>query len=136
MSAAAEILHARPDCAAPGAGPQCAAPGAGPERAADAGLRALADAMGAGRLDALALEPDTAAQDLARLALGLMEFLRQLMELQAIRRLEAGSLTEDEEERLGLTLQRSAEAIRLVAARFGLGEDDLSLRLGALGRLT
>ncbi len=100
------------------------------------GLRALADAVSRADLDALSLEPDTAARDLARLALGLMEFLRQLMEMQAIRRLEAGSLTADEEERLGLTLQRSSEAIRAVAARFGLSEEDLSLRLGDLGRLT
>jgi hypothetical protein len=104
--------------------------------AAAQGLRALAEAVAGPDLDAIALEPDTAARDLARLVLGLMEFLRQLMELQAIRRLEAGSLTPEEEERLGLTLARSAEAIRSVAAGFGLGEDDLSLRLGALGRLT
>ena len=82
----------------------------------------------------VAIDPETEEQDLARLVLGLMEFLRQLMELQAIRRMEAGSLTETEEERLGQALMRSEAAIREIAGRFGLAAEDLSLDLGPLGR--
>ncbi len=83
---------------------------------------------------ALELDPDTVAEDLARIVLGLMEFLRQLMELQAIRRMEAGTLTPQEEERLGLTLMRAEEAIAAQARAFGLTPDQLSLDLGPLGR--
>ncbi|MEE4117751.1 MAG: gas vesicle protein K [Paracoccaceae bacterium] len=83
---------------------------------------------------ALELDPDTVAEDLARIVLGLMEFLRQLMELQAIRRMEAGTLTPQEEERLGLTLMRAEEAIVAQARAFGLTPDQLSLDLGPLGR--
>ncbi len=83
---------------------------------------------------ALNINPETVEQDLARLVLGLMEFLRQLMELQAIRRMDAGSLTPDEEERLGLTLMRAKAAIRDQAAAFGLQPEDLALDLGPLGR--
>ena len=84
----------------------------------------------------IALDPDTVERDLARLVLGIMEFLRELMELQAISRMEEGSLSEEEEERLGDTLMRARAALREVAARFGLSEEDLSLDLGPLGRLT
>lgn len=88
-------------------------------------------ADGAGRLR---LNPDTIEADLARLVLGLMEFLRQLMELQAIRRMENGTLSADEEERVGETLMRAEQAIGTLAARFGLDPKDLSLDLGPLGR--
>jgi hypothetical protein len=83
---------------------------------------------------ALELDPETVEQDLARLVFGLMEFLRQLMEMQAIRRMEAGALSAEEEERLGLTLMRAEAAIAAQAAAFGLGPEDLSLDLGPLGR--
>ncbi|MEM0935453.1 MAG: gas vesicle protein K [Pseudomonadota bacterium] len=83
---------------------------------------------------ALAIDPDTVEQDLARIVFALMEFLRELMELQAIRRMEAGALTPEEEERLGLTLMRAEAAIREQAAHFGLRPEDLSLDLGPLGR--
>ena len=82
------------------------------------------------------LDPETVEQDLARIVLGLMEFLRQLMELQAIRRMDRGTLTEEEEERLGLTLMRAGTALRDMAGKFGLDEEDLALDLGPLGRLT
>jgi hypothetical protein len=80
------------------------------------------------------INPDTVEQDLARLVLGLMELLRQLMELQAIRKMENGELTSDPEERLGSTLMRAEKAIHDLAARFGLKPEDLSLDLGPLGR--
>jgi hypothetical protein len=84
---------------------------------------------------ALDVNPEKAGQDIARIVLALVEFLRRLLELQAIRRMEAGRLTEDEEERVGTALMKSAEAIRIVAAQFGLQEKDLNLDLGPLGRL-
>lgn len=83
---------------------------------------------------ALRLDPDTVEQDLARIVLGLMAFLRQLMELQSIRRMEACSLTETEIEMLGTTLMRAEAALHDVAAKFGLTPADLSLDLGPLGR--
>ncbi|MEM9425083.1 MAG: gas vesicle protein K [Pseudomonadota bacterium] len=82
----------------------------------------------------LALDPETVEQDLARLVLGIVAFLRELMELQAIRRSEAGSLTPEEEERVGLTLHRAEHAIHEMAGKFGLTPEELSLDLGPLGR--
>lgn len=93
---------------------------------------ALSRAAGAG--GRLQIDPETVEQDLARLVLGLMAFLRELMELQAIRRMEAGSLTPAQEDRLGETLMRAEMAIHDLAARFGLRPEDLSLDLGPLGR--
>lgn len=84
----------------------------------------------------LALAPETVERDLARLVLGILEFIRRLMELQAIRRLEAGSLTPEEEERVGETLMRAHARLRELAGAFGLAEGDLSLDLGPLGRLS
>ncbi|MCW2319053.1 hypothetical protein M2322_004622 [Rhodoblastus acidophilus] len=85
---------------------------------------------------ALNLDPDQVERDLSRLVLGLVEFLRQLMEAQAIRRMEAGRLTPEEEEALGLTLMRAHEKILDLAEKFGLKPEDLRLDLGPLGRLT
>lgn len=84
------------------------------------------------RLD---IDPDRVEQDLTRLVLTLVEFLRRLMEAQAMRRLEADTITPDEAERLGLTLLRSREAIVSLCARLGVAPDSLNLDLGPLGRL-
>ena len=100
------------------------------------GLSAAREALrrGVGANGRVAIDPETVEQDLARLVLGLMEFLRQLMELQAIRRSDAGTLSPDQEERLGLALMRAERAIIDVAAKFDLAPADLSLDLGPLGR--
>jgi hypothetical protein len=82
----------------------------------------------------LRIDPEKVEHDLARLVLGLVEFLRQLMELQAIRRMESGTLTPEQEEMLGDTFMRAEVAIHDLAARFGLSPEDLSLDLGPLGR--
>ena len=82
----------------------------------------------------LRINPDTVEQDLARLVLGLVAFLRQLMELQAIRQMDQGLLTPEQEESLGTTLMRSEGALYDIAARFGLTPEDLSLDLGPLGK--
>ncbi len=83
----------------------------------------------------LAIDPDRVEQDLARLLLTLIEFLRRLMQAQAVRRLEAETITADEAERLGLTLMRAQEAIQSLCTRLGVAPDSLNLDLGPLGRL-
>lgn len=80
----------------------------------------------------LATEPETAADDLVRLVLAVVETLRQVMERQAIRRVESGALSEEEVERLGLTLLRLEERMAELKSRFGMEQDDLSLRLGSV----
>ena len=94
----------------------------------------LLDALQKVPVDRLNLNPETVEQDLARLVLGLMAFLRELMELQAIRRMEAGSLSDAEIERVGEALMRAESALTEIAAKFELKPEDLSLDLGPLGR--
>jgi hypothetical protein len=75
------------------------------------------------------------ARGLAQLVLTLIELLRQLMERQAIRRVEAGGLSDDEIERLGQALMALEERMKELRAHFGLAEEDLNLDLGPLGKL-
>jgi hypothetical protein len=72
---------------------------------------------------------------LAQLVLTLVELLRQLMERQALRRIEGGSLSPDEVERLGETFMLLAQRMDELKERFGLEDEDLNLDLGPLGRL-
>jgi hypothetical protein len=72
---------------------------------------------------------------LAQLVLTLIELLRQLMERQALRRIEGGSLTPDEIERLGQTFMLLAERMDELKEAFGLEDDDLNMDLGPLGQL-
>jgi gas vesicle protein GvpK len=81
------------------------------------------------------LDPERIEHDLARLVLTLIEFLRRLLELQAIRRMEANELSEDEEERVGLTLMRAAEQVSRLADELGVDPRELNMQLGPLGRL-
>ena len=83
----------------------------------------------------LATDDETAADDLVRLVLALVETLRQLVERQAIRRVEGGHLADDEIERLGLALLRLEQRMDELKDHFGLQDEDLSLRLD-LGDLT
>jgi len=80
-------------------------------------------------------DPEEVQRSVARLVLTLIEFLRQLFEKQAIRRMEAGTLTTEETEKLGVALMRLEETVRDLAARFGLTPEELNLDLGPLGRL-
>ena len=77
------------------------------------------------------LDPADIERGLAGLVLTLVEFLRQVLERQAIRRMEGGSLSEDEVERVGLALMRLEEKIGEIATQFGLDKDDIQLRIGA-----
>lgn len=79
--------------------------------------------------------PDEVQQSVAKLVLTLAEFLRQLLERQAIRRMEQGTLSDGETEAVGLALMRLESALRDVAAQFGLTLEDLNLDLGPVGRL-
>jgi len=80
-------------------------------------------------------DPETVERDLARLALTIVELLRQLMERQAIRRVEQGDLTVDEEERIGMTLMLLDDRMGQLLDRFGLAREELNLDLGPLGTL-
>jgi hypothetical protein len=81
------------------------------------------------------VDPDGVEQGLAKLVLTLIEFLRQLLERQAVRRMEGGSLTDEEIERVGLALLRLEEKIGEMAELFGLDRRDLNVELGPLGKL-
>ncbi len=85
-----------------------------------------------GRLD---LDPERLKNGLGQLVLTLIKLLHEVLERQALRRIEAGSLTEEQIERLGLTLMGQAEEIDRLRREFNLEEDDLNLDLGPLGRL-
>jgi hypothetical protein len=80
-------------------------------------------------------DPDDVQRSVAKLVLTLVEFLRKLLERQAIRRMEANTLTPKEVEEVGLALMRLEETVRELAVRFGLTPDDLNLELGPLGKL-
>jgi hypothetical protein len=96
-----------------------------------ADLREIAPALPA-RLDA---SPDDIEAGVGQLVLTLVEFIRQVLEHQAVRRMEGGSLDDEEVERLGLALMRLEERLDDIRESFGLERDDLNIDLGPLGRL-
>ena len=81
------------------------------------------------------LDQDNLKNSLGQLVLTLVKLLHELLERQGIRRIESGSLTEAQIERLGLTLMKQAQEIDRLRQEFGLEEDDLNLDLGPLGQL-
>jgi Gas vesicle protein K len=80
-------------------------------------------------------DPEGVERGLAQLVLTIVELLRQLMERQALRRVEAGGLTDEQIERLGQTLMLLAERMDELKQEFGFDDRDLNLDLGPLGRL-
>ena len=80
-------------------------------------------------------DPEEVRRSVVKLVLTLVELIRQLLERQAIRRMEAGTLTDDETEAIGLALMRLEETIRDLGAQFGLAPEDLNLDLGPIGKL-
>ncbi len=80
-------------------------------------------------------DPEHVEQGLARLVLTVIELLRQVLEHQAIRRMDGGSLTDAEVERLGLALLRLSQRMDDLKSTFGLTNEDLNIDLGPLGRL-
>lgn len=80
-------------------------------------------------------DPQRVEQGVAQLVLTVIELVRQLMERQALRRVEHGTLTEEQEEHLGVALMRLADAMSDMKEHFGLTDEDLNLHLGPLGDL-
>ena len=80
-------------------------------------------------------DPERLERGLAQLVLTIVELLRQLMERQALRRVEAGGLDDEQIERLGQTLMLLADRMDELKQEFGLEDRDLNLDLGPLGRL-
>ena len=79
--------------------------------------------------------PENAEKGLAKLVLTLIDLIRKLMEKQAMRRVEAGSLTDEEVERVGETLMKLENKMKELKEIFGLKDDELNLNLGPLGDL-
>ncbi|HJQ20694.1 MAG TPA: gas vesicle protein K [Gemmatimonadaceae bacterium] len=85
--------------------------------------------------DKINAQPDTAAQELGRLVLTLVDVVRKVLEHQAVRRMDSGTLSAEEVERLGLALLRLSERMDELKAAFNLRDEDLDIDLGPLGRL-
>ncbi|MGP3956721.1 gas vesicle protein K [Nonomuraea sp. 3N208] len=83
----------------------------------------------------LETDPDQVEHDLVCLVLTLVELIRQLMERQALRRVDEGDLTDAQTEALGLALMRLDQAMTDLKDRFGITDDELNLDLGPLGNL-
>lgn len=96
------------------------------------GADALPSSQPARRLN---IDPERVRNGLAQLVLTLIKLLHELMERQAITRMEKGELSELEIERLGTTLMKQSEEIDRLREIFDLSEDDLNLDLGPLGKL-
>ncbi|WP_406040232.1 gas vesicle protein K [Micromonospora sp. NBC_00898] len=122
------------------------APGRGPNRDEPRrdGAADLAAALGEPRWEAprvrpldrrLAVDSDSVERGLASLVLTVIELLRQLMERQALRRVDLGDLTEAQIERVGATLMALEEQMTQLREYFGLSPEDLNLDLGPLGPL-
>jgi gas vesicle protein GvpK len=80
-------------------------------------------------------DPENLERGLAQLVLTIVELLRQLMERQALRRIDGGTLSEDQVERLGQTFMELDKRMAQLREQFGLDEEDLNLDLGPLGNL-
>lgn len=83
----------------------------------------------------VAADPENVERGLAQLVLTIVELLRQLMERQALRRIDGGGLSDEQVERLGTTFMELDRRMAELREEFGLGEEDLNLNLGPLGNL-
>ncbi|MBW3553579.1 MAG: gas vesicle protein K [Gemmatimonadetes bacterium] len=108
-----------------------ARPDGGVDGAPTADLREVAPSLPA-RLEA---SPEDIEAGVGKLVLTLVEFIRQMLEHQAVRRMEGGALDDDEMERLGLALMRLEERLDDIRDAFGIDKEDLNIDLGPLGRL-
>jgi hypothetical protein len=102
-----------------------------PDDATAAALRAVARALP----DRINADPERVEQGLARLVLTVIELLREVLEHQAVRRMDGGSLTDAEIEQLGLALLKLNTRMDELKRLFGLTDEDLNIDLGPLGRL-
>ena len=80
-------------------------------------------------------DPENVERGLAQLVLTIVELLRQIMERQALRRIDGGNLTEEQVERLGWTFMELDKRMAELREQFGLSAEDLNLDLGPLGNL-
>lgn len=81
------------------------------------------------------VDPQSVEQGLAKLVLTLIEFIRRLLEKQAVRRMEGGDLSPEQIEELGLALMKLEAKLLELKTQFGLEDEDLNLDLGPVGRL-
>lgn len=105
------------------------------EEFAEALEQLRADSGSENRSIAIDADQENIEHGLAKLVLSLVELLRQLLEKQALRRMEAGTLTDEEIERLGNTFMKLQERIDELRVTFGLEDEELNLDLGPLGKL-
>lgn len=103
----------------------------GTDEAVEVALQALARALP----DRINADPERVEEGLAKLVLTLVEVLRKVLEHQAVRRMDGGTLSDEEVERLGLALLRLNERMDELKQAFGLRDEDLEIDLGPLGRL-
>jgi hypothetical protein len=108
-----------------------------PSRGRDSGFgeTLLGDSPRAGGKRRINLKPDDLKNGLAQLVLALVNLLHELLERQALARIDSGRLSEADCERLGLTLMRQSEQIDALREGFGLSAEDLNIDLGPLGKL-
>jgi actin-like ATPase involved in cell morphogenesis len=81
------------------------------------------------------IDAESVEQGLAKLVLTLIEFIRRLLEKQAVRRMEGGDLSPEQIEDLGLALMKLEAKLQELKTQFGLTDEDLNLDLGPIGRL-
>jgi hypothetical protein len=98
-------------------------------------LRSELDRLAASAPPRWNADPEDVRRSVAKLVLTLVEFIRQILERQAIRRMEADTLTPEETESVGLALMRLEETVRELGDQFGLKPEDLKLDLGPIGKL-
>src|SRR5688572_16972806 len=94
-------------------------------------LRQLTDALP----NRISIDKDSVEHGLAKLVLTLIEFIRRLLEAQAVRRMEGTDLSPQQIEDLGMTLMKLEERMQVLKSEFGLTDQDLNLDLGPIGRL-
>ena len=109
--------------------------GTAPDPLADASITAALSEVASNLPERINADPERVEEGLARLVLTVIELLRQVLEHQAIRRMDGGSLSEEEIERLGLALLKLNHRMDELKAVFGLTDEDLNIDLGPLGRL-
>jgi hypothetical protein len=85
--------------------------------------------------DRIAADSDIVENGLAKLVLSIIELVRRLLEKQALRRMDAGNLTDEEVERVGSALMKLEEKMAEMKQIFGLSDDDLNLKLGPVKTL-
>ncbi|MFZ4450750.1 gas vesicle protein K [Salibacterium aidingense] len=83
----------------------------------------------------ISLDPDNAEEGLSQLVITVVELLRELVERQAMRRVDQGELTEEQIEQVGVALMQLEEKMEEMKHIFGLNDEDLNIDLGPLGNL-